>query len=545
MFVYQGKLNWCNYAVDETFVVILPNGPVRVGDSVYLFSQWTEDSKGIKKGNFFMTFTVDSVTQKGATDVTFALKGSWYSFDITTKGGYENISVIMKNIQGVVSDPMPLKREWASEKALLGTTRIWTGKFKWMTFANNEPAIFIVPDGFGEGKPVLSTWQWTKASSGKTKEPSFRVGTQTNVSGDGVTSFKFTYKSYYDITCTWDGRKDALDVWVKEGAHSEDVGDMVRSAIIERGTHCHGFNPPESTIERGQCELRLPQPTPSLPRLVCPLPFPAGLLETLAHTAAFVDQCGYLAKYAHDHFISLDADYHKSLELITALKAEIANLSKTRDDLTLDRDSARAEISKLQEALKKALQSATDHQNEIARLREAIAKDALKDAEAAKLLEKTQQELKIEQGKVADLTKEKTALEAECAKYKVTIVNLQSQIISFETTIAQLKAEISVKITENKTLTDKNTQLESDKKNLEGTVKDLRRELEAAYARIADLEADSTKQQNRIKDILGEKNKALSEASIADQRAADAEATVAKYKKWAFKNKVTIDLSTV
>ncbi|KAF9769897.1 hypothetical protein IL306_012614 [Fusarium sp. DS 682] len=545
MYVYQGKLNWWTYAIDETFVVILPNGPVRVGDSVYMFSQWTVDAQGNKKKNWFMTITVDSVTQTSDTDVSFVLKGPWYTFNVTTKGGYENISVIMKNPQGGVSDPMPLKREWKSDKALTGTTRIWTGKFKWLSFANDEPAIFIVPDGFGEGKPILSTWQWTKASSGKTKDPSFRTGTQTNVSGDGKTAFKFTYKSYYDITCTWDGRKDALDVWVKEGAHSEDVGDMIRSAIIERQIHSHDFNPPETTIEKGQCELRLPQAQASLPRLLCPLPFPKGLLETLAHTAAFVDQCGYLAKYAQDHFIQLDADYHKALELITALKAEIANLSKTRDDLTLDRDAARAKVDKLEEALKKALQSATEHQNEVARLRDAIAKDALKDAEAAKLLEKTQQELKTEQDKVAELTKEKTTLETECAKFKATIVNLQTQIITLETTIANLKAEITVKVTENKALTDKNIQLESDKKSLEGAVKDLRRELEAALARIADLEEDSTKQEKRINELIAEKSKALSEASVSDQRAATAEATVAKYKKWAFKNKVTIDLTTV
>jgi hypothetical protein len=237
MFVYQGKLNWYHYAQDETFVIVLPSGPVRVGDSVYLFSQWTVDAQGNKKKNWFMTLTVDSVTQTEASDVTFFLKGSWYNFTITTKRGYEELSVVMRNPQNGVSSPLSLKREWKSDQELTGTTRIWTGKFKWLNFASDEPAIFIVPDGFGEGKPILSTWQWTKASNGKTKDPSFRSATQTSVSGDGKTSFKFTYRSYYDISCTWDGNKDQLDVWVKEGGHSEDVGDMVRSAIIERQIH--------------------------------------------------------------------------------------------------------------------------------------------------------------------------------------------------------------------------------------------------------------------------------------------------------------------
>jgi hypothetical protein len=60
------------------------------------------------------------------------------------------------------------------------------------------------------------------------------------------------------------------------------------------------INPAEPTPEKGQCELRKPQPQATLPRILDPMPFPKGLLETLAHTAAFVDQAGYLAKYALD-----------------------------------------------------------------------------------------------------------------------------------------------------------------------------------------------------------------------------------------------------
>jgi hypothetical protein len=237
MFVYQGKLNWYNYGKDETFVIILPSGPVRVGDSVYLFSQWTEDAQGRKKQNWFQTITVDSVTQTDSSDVTFVLKGSWYNFTVTTKGGYKDLSLIMKSPLGGASSPMTLQRIWESKQELTGTTRVWTGKFKWMNFAENEPAIFIVPDGFGEGKPILSMWQWTKASNGKTKDPSFRNEVQKNVTGLGSDTVKFSYHSYYDINCIWDAKTDQLDVHIKENGHTEDVGDMIRSAIIERQKH--------------------------------------------------------------------------------------------------------------------------------------------------------------------------------------------------------------------------------------------------------------------------------------------------------------------
>ncbi|EXL54610.1 hypothetical protein FOCG_05461 [Fusarium oxysporum f. sp. radicis-lycopersici 26381] len=543
MFVYQGKMNWWTYAKDETFVVVLPNGPVRVGDSVYLFWKWTVDAKGVKNGNVFQTISVDSVTQTSATDVTFVLKGSWYSFTVTTKGGYENISIVMRNPQGGVSDPMPLKREWKSDKELTGTTRIWTGKFKWMNFARDEHAIFIVPDGFGEGKPIISTWQWTKASNGKTKEPSFRAEVQRNVTGLGTDTVKFSYKSYYDIKCTWDGKKDQLDVWVTEGAHSEDVGDMIRSAIIERSTHSHDFNPPRPPPTKSECELYLPQPQASLPRLVCPLPFPKDLLETLAHTAAYVDQCGYLAKYAQDRFAALDADYHFSLEQIKALKIEIENINKTKGDLTIDRDAAIAKSQKLQEALDKALKDDEGFQKEIARLNKVISDDKLKDAEALKVLEKTRADLKASQEQCSKLQAEIAHKDAQIAEQGATISNLQKIIITLETTIAQLRAEVTVKTSENEKLAKANITLEGQKRDLENSVKDLQDELARAQQRIKELQETAKNHAAKDKEIRDAKARADSEAAKSEEEAAKALAEVEKYKQWAYDNKVVIDLS--
>ncbi|RKK13084.1 hypothetical protein BFJ66_g1658 [Fusarium oxysporum f. sp. cepae] len=558
MFVYQGKMNWWTYAKDETFVVVLPNGPVRVGDSVYLFWKWTVDAKGVKNGNVFQTISVDSVTQTSATDVTFVLKGSWYSFTVTTKGGYENISIVMRNPQGGVSDPMPLKREWKSDKELTGTTRIWTGKFKWMNFARDEHAIFIVPDGFGEGKPIISTWQWTKASNGKTKEPSFRAEVQRNVTGLGTDTVKFSYKSYYDIKCTWDGKKDQLDVWVTEGAHSEDVGDMIRSAIIERSTHsqyaphsaygsfltCNSdFNPPRPPPTKSECELYLPQPQASLPRLVCPLPFPKDLLETLAHTAAYVDQCGYLAKYAQDRFAALDADYHFSLEQIKALKIEIENINKTKGDLTIDRDAAIAKSQKLQEALDKALKDGEGFQKEIARLNKVISDDKLKDAEALKVLEKTRADLKASQEQCSKLQAEIAHKDAQIAEQGATISNLQKIIITLETTIAQLRAEVTVKTSESEKLAKANITLEGQKRDLENSVKDLQDELARAQQRIKELQETAKNHAAKDKEIRDAKARADSEAAKSEEEAAKALAEVEKYKQWAYDNKVVIDLS--
>lgn len=59
-------------------------------------------------------------------------------------------------------------------------------------------------------------------------------------------------------------------------------------------------NPPKLPGEKVELEVFYPQAEQALPRVHSALPFPSTLLDTLAHTAAYVDQAGYLAKYAVD-----------------------------------------------------------------------------------------------------------------------------------------------------------------------------------------------------------------------------------------------------
>ncbi|KAM0376670.1 hypothetical protein ACHAPY_007219 [Fusarium culmorum] len=516
MFVYQGKLNWYHYGKDETFVIILPSGPVRVGDSVYLFSQWTEDAQGRKKQNWFQTITVDSVTQTDSSDVTFVLKGSWYNFTITTKGGYKDLSLIMRNPQGGVSSPMSLERIWESKQELTGTTRVWTGKFKWMHFADSEPAIFIVPDGFGEGKPILSTWQWTKASNGKTKDPSFRDAVQKNVTGLGSDTVKFSYHSYYDIKCTWDANKDQLDVHVTEGSHTEDVGDMVRSAIIERQQHTHDVNPAEPKPEKGECELRKPQPQATLPRILDPMPFPKGLLETLAHTAAFVDQAGYLAKYALDHFSALDADYHVQLEKVKAKEAEISNLKKTVEDLTGDRSAAKAQVEELQKQLEQANKDERGLRNEIAKLNDWIKKDMANDEKVRKVLEETQKKVESLMEQKSNLRKELDAANSTITRLNARIADYQQQIIQRDTEISRLKAENHAQVEMNKALTAKNGDLTKAVDELKVSQASLQEDLRRAKARIEELVVKNKEAREQITAANNERDEANRKLKSAD-----------------------------
>ncbi|UPK91341.1 hypothetical protein LCI18_002276 [Fusarium solani-melongenae] len=531
MFVYQGKLDWYKYAEKETFVIVLPNGPVRVGDSVYLFSQWTKDAQGNEKRNWFETIIVDSVTQTQATDVTFYLKSAWYNFTVTTEGGYKSLSVVMKNPTNGVSEPMPLQRIWESEQELTDTTRIWTGKFNWMDFAKDEPAIFIVPDGFGEGKPILSLWQYTKDSAGNLKAPSFRNAVQNDVSGIDTDTVEFSYHSYYDISCTWGAQTDKLAVRVEEGSYGENVGSMIRSAIIERQAHTHDFNPPEPTPAKTEVEVRLPQPQPSLPRILGPLPFPKGIIDTLAHTAAFVDQAGYLAKYAQDRFAALDADNHSLFNQLEATKPIIKNLTTATEDLTLDRDRARAIAEQLTEDLAKTRKEADQLRKTTEELRRKIYEGQVHDEEDHKILKDTQDSLRASQVEVSRLRQELSDQQSENRAIDARISQLLQKMFQQETDMSRFETELDVQTKKNVELTKECDQLKSTNSELETSKVNTQEALRLTDKRNKELEHTIKEQQKENKTLIKERNDAQSKASGAEKARIKAQGELEKSKK--------------
>ncbi|KAF4461394.1 hard-surface inducible [Fusarium albosuccineum] len=453
MFVYEGRLDWKPYGDNETFVIILPNGPVRLGDTVYLFFQWTKDAKGVQKPNWFQKYIVDSLSKTKSGDDTFVLKHSYYTWEITTEQVYGKLSVVMSNPQNYKSS-MSFERIWQSQgEQSTGATRIWTGKINWSVYAKDEMAIFIVPEGFGDGKPVLSLWQWTKDGSGKDKAPSFRHEVQKLESG-ATNGVKFSYHSYYDITCNWDEKTEKLAVHMKGPEANSDLGEFTLSALIDR--HSHDWNPPETSTSKAELEVRLPQPQPSLPRILTPMPFPKTLIDTLAHTISFADQAAYLAKYAQDRFTALDTDFHARGEQLDTAKAEIGELkkqvTKVIDDLNVEKAkatdlekrlaeaqaAAAAKEAELNKQIQDNLKQNQDHDKKdhdtISGLEKMLADERVAKAELQRVLDETrtaltaaETRLKAETANVIRLTAELAAVEAQLQVEKKKNEKLQAE----------------------------------------------------------------------------------------------------------------------
>ncbi|KAF5003064.1 hypothetical protein FDECE_10375 [Fusarium decemcellulare] len=456
MFVYQGKLNWLDYADNETFTIIFPKGVVRVDDPVYLFSQWTQDSEGAKKGNWFQTIIVQDLKKHpDSNDVTFTLPGAWYKFVITTEQNYAKIKVDMSNRTGAKESTV-LKREWQAqgEPAKGASLRIWTGNITWRENAVNEQAIFMLPEGYGDGRPVVSSWQWTKDGSGNCKTPAFKGTSMKALQSDSGFA-KFSFNAYYDITCTWELNTEKLAVKLKGDGQEAEVGKLNLSAKIE--AHTHDFDPVEVVLpSKKELEVRLPQPQSSLLRTLEPIPFPRTLHEVLTQTYAFVDQAGYLAIQAQNRFTALDTDYHNQLGLVDSLKKDKENLENQVKSLTGSLNGANAKTAELKDQLAKALAEATRKQKDLEETIKGLRNHDIKD-EA--LIKKLECDLNEANDKIAALQKGLDELKVEKQELLAKIKTKQTEISQLEIKRTELDNALKVQ-------KDLNNKLEKDVLNL-------------------------------------------------------------------------------
>ncbi|CAM1511899.1 Fc.00g094120.m01.CDS01 [Cosmosporella sp. VM-42] len=510
MFIYSGKLKWQGYGEDETFVIILPNGPVRVGDSAYLFFQWTVDAKGVKKPNWFQNLIVSKASKTQSGDDTFVLAHHYYSWEITTQQVYGKLNVTMSNPTNFKST-MTLDRIWQSRgEQSTGTARIWTGKINWVQFASNEMAIFIVPEGFGDGKPVLSLWQWTVDGSGNKKSPSFREAVQKLESGAG-NGVKFSYHSYYDLTCTWDKKTEKLAVHMKGPEANKDLGEFSLSAIIER--HSHDFNPPEPTTEKVGFEARLPRAQPSLPRILTPMPFPRTLIDTLAHTASFVDQAGYLAKYAMERFNALDADFHVRGQQLDTASSQIGQLKGEIQKLTGDLNVEKAKSIDLEKTLKAARDQAADDRkaltDKINKLEDDLRQGTQHDAEDHQALEAARKAFEAERVAKDELRKLLDAAQLEKSRAEASLEAALVKISSLEGKVHDLEVQLNVETNLNATLDKENAGLKKELKDLTAKLRQTQSDLSQAQQDLSDAQDGNADKDNEILRVTGDRDRAI------------------------------------
>lgn len=195
----------------------------------------------------------------------------------------------------------------------------------------------------------------------------------------------------------------------------------------------------------------------------------------------------------------------------------------------------------MQKQLDNANKEAKSLRDEIAQLREFIKKDKIQDAEAQKILEDTQNKLKTANEEKSTLQKELDSANATIGELNARISEYQQQIIQRDTEISRLKAEIHAQTTLNKTLTSKNTELESVIEKLQASEANLNDDLKRANARIDELIKTNTATRKKVTTAERERDAMRTEVSAANEERDTSVAELEDLKQKLYQKKIVLD----
>lgn len=437
-YVYYGKLG------KDLLVAILPNGTVEVDDKLYLSS---------RRGFFSYRAREVNVAKDGEDSITFA--DAHASYVAVSKKGYQEIELVRTIKNEKVTATLIRKYDQPKEAATSkNEPHVWTGSLDFHEWAKNEEVVVIAPKGLGNKKPIVAIWQWTKDSNKEQGTLSHSVSEQKSESASPG-KFSFQQNTYYTVTCEVGSK--GLDLKLKgpadQGASNAEVAQkLLKPAKIDIGAEAR-FTPARATQTRMEMDCSFPPAQPYISRVNRRLPFPTGLIESLQHTAAYLDHAGGLAKHANSAFDKLYAVNEKLEERIQAKDKTLAELSKkiksgedSNKDLTDVNRNLNADVVKERENVvkeRKEKEAAED------KLKNVLAQLAASEARVKRL------QRAIDADKLADIQREKTwqehhaedmdayqTLEQALEDAKVANHNLKEDLYDSNEKAKSLKADL-------------------------------------------------------------------------------------------------------
>ncbi|CVK99087.1 uncharacterized protein FPRN_03822 [Fusarium proliferatum] len=285
--------------------------------------------------------------------------------------------------------------------------------------------------------------------------------------------------------------------------------------LSDSNPHTHGWDAPLPPPQNAELQVRLPQPEPSLPRVLEPLPFPTGIIENLKHVVAYADQAGYLVNYAHERFNQLDADFHLQGKVLEERNAAIAQfkqeVKQLGDSLTVEKAKV-ADLTKRLDEARASYEAKLKEKDEVIKKDEdQIKKDKGHDIDDHKTIDRLAAQLEYERASKAEVQKNldqtKTALaaaEASLATASATIASLTTRVASLEAELEVEKKDIDKLQKETKDKTAIISQLEKNNADLQsklnGALQDVRNKQDQINAKDSTIRDQSIRIDNLTKE---------------------------------------------
>ncbi|KAF5636846.1 hypothetical protein F25303_8049 [Fusarium sp. NRRL 25303] len=285
--------------------------------------------------------------------------------------------------------------------------------------------------------------------------------------------------------------------------------------VSDSNPHTHDWDAPLPPPQNAELQVRLPQPEPSLPRVLEPLPFPTGIIENLKHVVAYADQAGYLVNYAHERFNQLDADFHlqgKVLEernaAISQFKHEVKQLG---DGLTVEKAKV-ADLTKRLDEARASYEAKLKEKDEVIKKDEdQIKKDKGHDIDDHKTIDRLVAQLEYERAFKAEVQKNLDQTKTALAAAEASLATASATIASLTTRVASLEAELEVEKKDidkwQKETKDKKTIISQLEKNnadlqskLNGALQDVRNKQDQINTKDSTIRDQSTRIDNLTKE---------------------------------------------
>ncbi|KAK1637547.1 hypothetical protein BDP81DRAFT_470856 [Colletotrichum phormii] len=435
---------------DSTPVAIKPS---KIKDDVaYVFFQWTKNEYGQEKVNWFQTFPIENLTKTGRND-KFKLNHHKFKWEILALDGYQTLEVTMKGPKHNKNpEAFTVDRFWDSEShggKANDIPLVWTGKVNYQDSAKDEMAIFVVPEGFGADRPVVALWQWNRFDIPK-NDPNIACSMPTDKPPPRVSFVQHGKQNIENESEEGSQQSGKLTLRFKEpdSKASQELGKLSLSGRFDRNSF--GFHPPESKPEHLKLDVRVPQPQPSLPRITGKMPFPETLVETLTHTAAFVDQAGYLAKSVEEQFNALNAKYGLRGQKLDALQSKSDGLEKSVKQKEAELQAEKKSLAELAKILKDTQEAAAKKESELQKkideslavIAKASTHDKADHAAIEELKKKIETERKNLNAKISSLQQQLNNAKTELTTKESLLKSAQKDNRVLNSTIIVLKGQV-------------------------------------------------------------------------------------------------------
>ncbi|KAM5542417.1 hypothetical protein V8D89_003876 [Ganoderma adspersum] len=221
MFIFNGKLNWFQYASNETITVVFPAG-FALNDPVSAHWQWTADGNDNKKASVANSGVVQSITKTIDGSSRFLFSFGYYHFSAAVTTDYKTLTLTMHNPKGEVSAPFDLGATHINPTAIPSTV-VYTGALEWFSYAKTETTTLVVPYGVFEGAFFGLYHQWTVDAKGVEKANMAINGVFQDVKYGADGSITASFKGgYYTYSFTFNGKEGSWVLSNPKGEKSQD-----------------------------------------------------------------------------------------------------------------------------------------------------------------------------------------------------------------------------------------------------------------------------------------------------------------------------------